>query len=149
MQWTPHCCAMLYQNLIIFQAPSTKATVNRHTGNEHSTKVNIVYYPQIYQNVVFNCFPHWPLLAELVACTLTSADILITVGYSSSGKQQVRTDNARSQWLLLSKLVSQRYNSCHLLFNFIINNTYLCIDKCNLYNSADDNSLSFATDMAE
>ena len=52
---------------------------------------------------------------------------------------------ARSSWAELSKGVHQGSILGPLLFNIFINNLFLFIEKCTLYNYADDNSMSHSS----
>ena len=70
----------------------------------------------------FDCLPHTLLLAKL--------------------KQRVKIGNAQSKWISLFKGVPQGSILGPLLFNIFINDMYMFMDECTLYNYVDDNSLS-------
>ena len=78
----------------------------------------------------FDFLPHSLLLAKLRAYVC---------------KQRVKIGNARSEWISLSKRVSQGSILGPLLFNVFINDMFLFINKCTLNNYAEDNSFSCAT----
>ena len=56
-------------------------------------------------------------------------------------KQRVKISNSRSSWAVLTKGVPQCSILGPLLFNIFMNDVFLFIEKCQLYNYADDNSL--------
>ena len=97
----------------------------------------------------FDCLPHSLLLAKLRAYGLDISACNIIASYLSNRKQRVKIDNARSEWISLSKGVPQGSILGPLLFNVFINDMYLFINKCTLYNYADDNSLSCAATEVE
>ena len=69
--------------------------------------------------------------------------------YLSNRKQRVKICNARSEWISLSKGVPQGSILGPVLSNVFINDMYLFINKCTLYNYADDNSISCAATEVE
>ena len=62
--------------------------------------------------------------------------------YLTDRNQRVKISNTRSGWLPLSKGVPQGSILGPLLFNVFMNDMFYFIEKCLLYNYADDNSLS-------
>ena len=97
----------------------------------------------------FDCLPHSLLLAKLRAYVLDISACNLIASYLSNRKQRVKVGNARSEWISLSKGVPQGSILGPLLFNVFINDMYLFINKCTLYNYADDNSLSCAATGVE
>ena len=97
----------------------------------------------------FDCLPHSLLLAKLRACGLDIPACNLIASYLSNRKQRVKIGNARSEWISLSKGVPQGSILGPLLFNVFINDMYLFINKCTLYNYADDNSLICAATGVE
>ena len=92
----------------------------------------------------FDCLPHTLLLAKLRAYGLDISASNLIASNLSNRNQRVKTGNARSEWIFLSKGVPQGSILGPLLFNVFINDMFLFINKCTLYNYADDNSLSCA-----
>ena len=90
----------------------------------------------------FDCLPHSLLLAKLNAYGLDMSACNLIGSYLSNRKQRVKIGNARSKWISLSKGVPQGSILGPLLFNIFINDMYMFMDECTLYNYADDNSLS-------
>ena len=97
----------------------------------------------------FDCLPHSLLLAKLRAYGLDISACNLIASYLSNRKQRVKIGNARSEWISFSKGVPQGSILGPLLFNVFINDMYLFINKCTLYNYADDNSLSCAATGVE
>ena len=70
--------------------------------------------------------------------------------YLSNRRQRVKIGATRSQWSFLEKGVPQGSILGPLLFNIFLNDMFYFIEKCSLYNFADDNSLSTtATNLNE
>ena len=90
----------------------------------------------------FDCLPHGPLVAKLHAYGLSPAACCLLGAYLSGRRQRVKISNARSTWETLAKGVPQVSILGPLLFNIFINDMFYFMEKCSLYNYADDNSLS-------
>ena len=97
----------------------------------------------------FDCLPHSLLLAKLQAYGLEMSACRLMASYLSGRKQRVKVGNARSEWVTLSKGVPQGSILGPLLFNVFINDLYMFIQDCVLYNYADDNSLSCTANTIE
>ena len=63
--------------------------------------------------------------------------------YLSDRKQQIKIGNVVSSWAEIKKGVPQSSILGPLLFNVFINDIFYSIKNCDLYNYADDNTLSF------
>ena len=63
--------------------------------------------------------------------------------YLSNRKQQIKINSILSSWADIQKSVPQGSILVTLLFNVFINDIFYFIHKSNLYNYADDNTLSF------
>ena len=92
----------------------------------------------------FDCLPHGLLIAKLKAYGLTLPACDLLGSYLSGRRQRVKIAGTKSQWNLLEKGVPQGSILGPLLFNIFINDMFYFIEKCSLYNFADDNSLSNA-----
>ena len=90
----------------------------------------------------FDCLPHGLLVAKLRAYGLDLPACELMGSYLSGRKQRVKIAGSRSQWHSLEKGVPQGSILGPLLFNIFINDMFHFIEKCSLYNFADDNSLS-------
>ena len=92
---------------------------------------------------------HGLLVAKLHAYGLTPAACRLLGDYLSGRRQRVKISNARSSWETLAKGVPQGSILGPLLFNIFINDMFYFIEKCSLYNYADDNSLSISAPTAD
>ena len=92
----------------------------------------------------FDCLPHGLLVAKLNAYGLTLPACELIGNYLSHRRQRVKIGSTKSQWSFLEKGVPQGSILGPLLFNIFINDLFYFIEKCSLYNFADDNSLSNA-----
>ena len=93
----------------------------------------------------FDCLPHNLLIAKLNAYGLDSSACDLLASYLTDRRQRVKIGSTRSEWVELKKGVPQGSILGPLLFNVFMNDMFYFIEKCVLYNYADDNSLgSFA-----
>ena len=92
----------------------------------------------------FDCLPHGLLIAKCHAYGVTVPACELLADYLSQRKQRVKIGSARSSWADLHKGVPQGSILGPLLFNIFINDLFLCIEKCSLYNYADDNAISYS-----
>lgn len=90
----------------------------------------------------FDCLPHGLLIAKMNAYGLSISSCELVASYLSNRKQRVKIGNSRSPWKCLEKGVPQGSILGPLFFNVFLNDLFLFIEKCILYNFADDNSLS-------
>ena len=90
----------------------------------------------------FDCLPHSLLIAKIKAYGLDISSCNLISDYISNRKQRVKIGNSRSEWAIISKGVPQGSILGPLLFNIFLNDLFLFIERCDLYNYADDNFLS-------
>jgi hypothetical protein len=91
----------------------------------------------------FDCLPHDILLAKLHAYGLSEKAVSLLKSYLTDRKQQIKIGNVVSKWDGIKKGVPQGSILGPLLFNVFINDIFSFVNKSNLYNYADDNTLSF------
>ena len=90
----------------------------------------------------FDCLPPGLLVSKLHAYGLSSSACDLMYSYLSDRYQRVKVGNERSEWLKLEKGVPQGSILGPVLFNIFMNDLFLFMEKCKLYNYADDNSMS-------
>ena len=93
----------------------------------------------------FDCLPHSLLIAKLHAYGVDWSACELLADYLSHRLQRVKIGTARSSWAELSKGVSQGSILGPLLFNTLVNDLFLFVEKRILYNYADDNSMSYSS----
>ena len=92
----------------------------------------------------FDCLPHGLLIAKLHAYGISSKACELILHYLKNRKQTVKIGNLRSEWLNLKTGVPQGSIFGPLLFNIFINDFLFDLkNSCQVYNYADDNTLSF------
>ena len=93
----------------------------------------------------FDCLPHALLLATLNAYGLSTAACELMSSYLNQRMQRVKISNCRSSWKILNKGVPQRSILGPLLFNVFMNDMFLFMERCNLCNYDDDNSIIYSS----
>ena len=93
----------------------------------------------------FDCLPHGLLIAKLHAYGLSEAACETMFDYLQDRKQRVKISNSRSSWKQLTKGVPQGSILGPFLFNVFMNDFFLFMENCKLYNYADDNSIMYSS----
>ena len=91
----------------------------------------------------FDCLPHNLLLAKLQTYGVSEDAVKLIESYLSDRSQQIRMGSNTCDWENLTKGVPQGSILGPLLFNVFINGIFYIVEKCSLYNYADDNTLAY------
>ena len=98
------------------------------------------------QSVLVKMVDDWKVLLDrnhiigVVFMVLTTGIRLLATGINA-----LKIQSSRSEWRVLWKGVPQGSILFPLLFNVFINDMFHLMEKCALYNYADDNSMSYAS----
>jgi retron-type reverse transcriptase len=90
----------------------------------------------------FDCIPHDLLLLKLESYGLSKSYVNLLKSYLSNRKQCAKIGQSVSEMLDIYKGVPQGPILGPVLFNVFINNIFLFAKNCDLYNYAEDNTLS-------
>ena len=90
----------------------------------------------------FDCVPHGLLICKLKAYGMSEKACIFISTYLSGRSQRVKVENSRSTWEPVKKGIPQGSCLGPLLFNIFMNDIFCFISKCDLFNYADDNTLS-------
>ena len=90
----------------------------------------------------FDCLPHDLLLLKLKAYDLAKYSLDLLHSYLSNRKQCVKLNKNLSGMLDIFKGVPQGLILGPILFNIFLNDLFFSVKNCELYNYADDNTLS-------
>ena len=97
----------------------------------------------------FDCLPHQLIVAKLKAYGACENSCALIWSYLSGRKQRVRVGSSTSEWLLIKKGIPQGSVLGPMLFNLFVNDLYAAINTCDLYNYADDNTISACCDLKQ
>ena len=90
----------------------------------------------------FDCLPHCLTICKLHAYGLSRDACTLIASYLYQRKQRVKIGNVKSEWKEMSKGVPQGSILGPLIFNIFMNDLFYFVKNGNLFNYADDNSVS-------
>ena len=90
----------------------------------------------------FDCLPHCLTICKLRAYGLSRNACTLVVCYLYKRQQRVKVGSFKSDWKEISKGVPQGPILGPLIFNIFMNDIFYFVKNANLFNYADDNSLS-------
>ena len=97
----------------------------------------------------YDCLPHDLLVAKLEAYGVGKAALNLISNYLSHRKQRTKIGSSYSDWYEIVRGVPQGSILGPLLFNIFINDLFLFIEKANICNFADDNTIYSCTKNLE
>ena len=121
---------------------SIKAIDDWKVSLDHNQMVVTVF---MNLSKAFDCLPHGLIIAKLHAYGLSINACDLFSSYLCNRFQRVKINNSRSEWAVIKKGIPQGSIIGPLLFNVFVNDMFHFMEKCDLYNYADDNSLSVAS----
>ena len=90
----------------------------------------------------FDCLPHCLTICKLFAYGLSRETCTLIASYLFQRKQRVKIGNVKSEWGEINKGVPQGSILGPLIFNIFLNDLFYFVKEGNMYNYADDNSIS-------
>ena len=93
-------------------------------------------------SMAFDCIPHDLLIAKMHSYGFSSESLTFFYSYLKRRKQSVKINNTHGVFQVLLSGVPQRSILVPILFNIFINDLFYRVKESELYNFADDNTVS-------
>ena len=97
----------------------------------------------------FDCIPHDLLIAKLHASGFSLKTVTLIYSYLKRRKQKVKFNNVLSDFLILLSGLPQGSILGPILFNIFLSNLFSTLKLSDLFNFADDNTISATADNIE
>ena len=91
----------------------------------------------------YDCLAHDLMVAKLEAYGLAKESLQLTIDYLNHRKQRSKIGSAVSDWANIIRGLRQGSILGLLIFNILINEIFLFIEKSDICNFADDSTLFF------
>ena len=89
----------------------------------------------------YDCLPHDLMVAKLEAYGISKDSLQLISDSLSYRKQRTKIGSAYIDWANVIRGIPQGYILCPLPFNIFINDIFLVVEKSNICNFTDDNTL--------
>ena len=116
--------------------------VNSTLGNKLKWNLNRNLYIFIKENALENVVCEMSSILSRPQC-VNASDLFSS--YLCDRLQRVKVHNCRGEWAVIRNGIPQGSILGPLLFNVLVNDMFHFMEKCDLYNYGDDNSLSVAS----